>query len=276
MKLVEKFIRGKRSNPELCEDGVFFNTSFAAVIDGCSSSKPPLEGLNSSGVIAKNLVLSVLETLPKESTMHEAFTQFNSAIRQWYQEHNLLETMKQDASLRCSAYIAMISKARREVWILGDCQALIQRQLYTCKKPIDDLMENLRAMYIEVELQKGAHEAEVAAKMHAIQERLAQQMAYQSIFQNSAVQTSFSYSVLDGFFTSLASVLVIKLEEATQEVALGSDGYPLLLSTLEETEKHLASLLSDDPLCYTKNRATKGVEQGNVSFDDRSYLRVIV
>jgi len=276
MKLIEKNLIGKRKNPALCEDGIFFSLHFAAVIDGCSSHKLPLYEGKSSGVIAKDLILEVLDILPPESTMEETFFAFNTALASWYQEHDLLEVMRNDPSMRCSAYIAMISKARREVWILGDCQARIAEQVYTIHKPIDTLMENLRALYIEAELQGGKSEEALAQNMDPVQKKLSTQMAYQPRFQNSTQQTSFSYYVLDGFFTHVSAVQVVKLQGLNREVALASDGYPHLLGSLLSSEESLASLLYHDPLCFRENRSTKGFERGNVSFDDRSYLRVIV
>lgn len=276
MKLLEKELVGKRKDPSLCEDGVFFNSHFAAVIDGCSSQKPSLHAGKSSGVIAKDLILEVLDTLPPESTMEESFLACNAALASWYQGHGLLQAMEKDPSRRCSAYLAMVSKARKEVWILGDCQALVAGHVYTIHKPIDTLMENLRALYIEVELQGGKSEEALVQDLERIQKTLSTQMAFQPIFQNSTKQTSFSYFALDGFFTNFAAVQVVKLGDADTQVVLGSDGYPQLLESLHATERRLAALLSSDPLCFRENRSTKGLEEGNVSFDDRSYLRVIV
>lgn len=276
MKLIEKSLIGKRKDPALCEDGIFFNGDFAAVIDGCSSHKGSLQEGKSSGVIAKDLLLGVLETLPPESTMQEAFAACNQAIARWYAGHDLLEVMEHDPARRCSAYMALVSRARREVWVLGDCQALIDGQLYTHAKPIDTLMENLRALYIEVELQKGKSESEIARNMEPLQTRIAEQMAFQSLFQNPQEETSFSYFVLDGFFTNFAAVQVVELGASFEDVALASDGYPHLLASLHASEQKLASLLKEDPLCFKENRSTKGLVEGNRSFDDRSYLRVLV
>jgi len=39
------------------------------------------------------------------------------------------------------------------------------------------------------------------------------------------------------------------------------------------SEELLARLLAEDPLCIGPLKGTKGVALGNVSFDDRAYLR---
>lgn len=276
MKLLERNLVGKRKDQSLCEDGIFYNDHFAAVIDGCSSHKGALHEGKSSGVIAKDLILAALETLSPLSTMEEAFSACNAALAQWYEQHDMLSLMQNDPSRRCAAYIAMVSKARREVWVLGDCQARIDEQVYTTHKQIDTLMENLRALYIEVEMQGGKSEDQIAHRMEPLQETLSAHMSFQSLFQNSQIQTSFSYYVLDGFFTNFKAVQVVKLEGLGKDVALATDGYPQVLASLQSSEKKLASLLARDPLCFRENRSTKGIMEGNVSFDDRCYLRVVV
>ncbi len=276
MELIEKYLLGKRNDPAICEDGLLFNGDFAAVIDGCSSRKGPLYMGKTSGVIAKDILIETLGTLPSESTMEETFFACNEALALWYEKHNLLKTMEKDSSLRCSAYTAIVSRAKREIWVLGDCQALVEGQIYTKHKDIDTLMENLRAMYIEVELQEGKTEQEVARSFEPIQKRLSAQMNFQNTFQNTPKQTSFSYYVLDGFFTNLSAVQVVKLEGPPKHVVLGSDGYPELRASLQSSEESLASLLLRDPLCFKENRCTKGLVEGNISFDDRCYLHILV
>jgi glycerophosphoryl diester phosphodiesterase len=45
---------------------------------------------------------------------------------------------------------------------------------------------------------------------------------------------------------------------------------------LAETERVLAQTIETDPLCYKIYKSTKGVVEGNISFDDRTYLRIKV
>lgn len=50
-------------------------------------------------------------------------------------------------------------------------------------------------------------------------------------------------------------------------------GYPVLQRTLADSEAKLEEVLEQDPLCFRMYKTTKGLVEGNVSFDDRSYLR---
>ena len=70
-------------------------------------------------------------------------------------------------------------------------------------------------------------------------------------------------------------VSIVSCQQA-KEIVLASDGYPFLMPTLQESEERLADLLRDDPLCISIYKASKGLMQGNKSFDDRSYVRFTV
>jgi len=54
---------------------------------------------------------------------------------------------------------------------------------------------------------------------------------------------------------------------------MASDGYPFLKRTLADSEKLLQTHLHNDPQNINEYIATKGLVDGNVSFDDRSYIR---
>jgi glycerophosphoryl diester phosphodiesterase len=43
---------------------------------------------------------------------------------------------------------------------------------------------------------------------------------------------------------------------------------------LEASEQALQEILRDDPLLFRKYKATKGLQPGNVSFDDRAYVKI--
>jgi hypothetical protein len=55
-----------------------------------------------------------------------------------------------------------------------------------------------------------------------------------------------------------------------------SDGYPVIGPTLAESESTLARLIGLDPWCVKELAGTKGVLEGQVSFDDRAYLRILI
>ena len=47
----------------------------------------------------------------------------------------------------------------------------------------------------------------------------------------------------------------------------------IVYPSLKESEDELAKIIATDPLCYKTYFSTKGLKKGNVSFDDRTYIR---
>jgi len=87
---------------------------------------------------------------------------------------------------------------------------------------------------------------------------------------------NINYSVIDGFPIPRQHVRVITLDFRPWELVLATDGYPFLCPTLQESEERLAWQKANDPLNIGQFKATKAFMQGNVSFDDRTYIRFSV
>ena len=79
------------------------------------------------------------------------------------------------------------------------------------------------------------------------------------------------YAVIDGTPIYMPGTRVVK---ASHSVVLASDGYSTLLPTLSESEEALAQHLTEDPQNIGDLVATKGLVEGNISFDDRAYIKL--
>ncbi len=63
---------------------------------------------------------------------------------------------------------------------------------------------------------------------------------------------------------------------AGDEIILASDRYPMLQETLQSSEQILPWILAKDVLIIGRPySSTKGLVPGNVSYDDRTYIRFI-
>jgi hypothetical protein len=69
-------------------------------------------------------------------------------------------------------------------------------------------------------------------------------------------------------------VVVHPVPDGIDELMIASDGYPVIGETLATSESELALLLEKDPWCVAELAGTKAVLPGQVSFDDRAYLRI--
>ena len=174
---------------------------------------------------------------------------------------------------RLTASVIIYSETRKQVWMIGDCQALINGELYLNPKPADIYASNIRSNYINQELCSGASVNKFFSR-DAGREMVVPLIVDCCAFQNSKECDVLSFSVVDGFDINLAKVRVIDIDSSTKEIVLASDGYPKLLPTLTESESELKEQLEVDPLCINRFISTKGLINGNISFDDRSYLRI--
>lgn len=104
-------------------------------------------------------------------------------------------------------------------------------------------------------------------------EAILETLKKQSLFQNTPNKSTFSYGALDGSNEAIKYINIIDISNA-EEVVIASDGYPKLFTTLEDTEKYLTYILENDPMMIFDIMQTKGMTKGNVSYDDRAYIRI--
>ena len=274
MKVIESKIEGKKS-PESCEDGLVVTADFIAVIDGSTSKTPHhLSPDMKNGRYAMVLISEYIQhELKPESTVEDFCEGVTSYIyNKVYSQQGIEEQMQAHPEERLTASAILYSKAKNEVWMVGDCQAIIDGKLYENNKPFEEIVARRR-----VELIRRGFTPQEARK--TIEPLLIQAMLEG---QNK------TYTVIDGFPIYQKGVKVVSLNAPqknvetdvadslplpTKEIVLASDGYPFLKPTLTESEEALAHLLAYDPQCTHEFIATKGIVVGNKSFDDRTYIR---
>lgn len=274
MKVIESKIEGKKS-PESCEDGLVVTADFIAVIDGSTSKTPHhLSPDMKNGRYAMVLISEYIQhELKPESTVEDFCEGVTSYIyNKVYRQQGIEKQMQAHPEERLTASAILYSKAKNEVWMVGDCQAIIDGKLYENNKPFEDIVARRR-----VELIRRGFTPQEARK--TIEPLLIQAMLEG---QNK------TYTVIDGFPIYQKGMKVVSLNVPqknvetdvadslplpTKEIVLASDGYPFLKPTLAESEEALAHLLAYDPQCTHEFIATKGIVEGNKSFDDRTYIR---
>ena len=274
MKVIESKIEGKKS-PESCEDGLVVTADFIAVIDGSTSKTPHhLSPDMKNGRYAMVLISEYIQhKLKPENTVDDFCEGVTVYIyNKVYRQQGIEEQMQAHPEERLTASAIVYSKARNEVWMVGDCQAIIDGKLYENNKPFEEIVARRR-----VELIRQGFTPQEARK--TIEPLLIQAMLEG---QNQ------TYTVIDGFPIYRKGVKVVSLNapqknvetdvadslpHPTKEIVLASDGYPFLKPTLAESEEALAHLLAYDPQCTHEFIATKGIVEGNKSFDDRTYIR---
>lgn len=260
MNICEQFILGKKNDPTLCEDGIFINDNFIAVLDGVTSKSARLFNGKAGGRTAMESAVKVLSEAEYDVSKELLFLKINEAIKELYNDTPTGEA---------AVCIAVFSKYHKEIWAMGDCQFLVNGEHHCQEKEIDKILSEIRALVLEAEEKKGSFTVESDPGREFIMPIL----KIQHIFANS--KEKYGYPLLNGDNIDTNEIYSVKINDG-DIIVLASDGYPTLCESLKESEEKLSEILKNDPMLYKIHLSTKGVEKGNISFDDRAYIKFTV
>ena len=264
MKIIESSIIGKK-NPEACEDGMVVTDDFIAVIDGSTSKTP--KHLNPDMKNGRYAMMLISEYIREELKADASVDDFCQGVTAYiynkvYEKLGVEERLKEHPEERLTASAILYSRTRNEVWMVGDCQAIIDGKLYENGKPYEQEIARKRVELIE----QGLSPAEARKQIEPL------------LIEAMLSGQNQTYTVIDGFPIYREGVKVVALKtkpvSSPNEVVLASDGYPFLKPTLAASEAALAEQIANDPQNIHSFIATKGIVEGNKSFDDRTYIRL--
>lgn len=296
MKIIESCIIGKKS-PEACEDGMVVTDDFIAVIDGSTSKTPKhLNPDMKNGRYAMMLISEYIREELKADASVDDFCQGVTAFiyNKVYEKLGVEERLKEHPEERLAASAILYSRTRNEVWMVGDCQAIIDGKLYENGKPYEEKIARKRVELIA----QGLSPAEARKQIEPL------------LIKAMLSGQNLTYTVIDGFPIYREGVKVVSVSDScsvqdsvsssdscsvqdpvscsgsasasdtipsssSSEIVLASDGYPFLKPTLAASEAALAEQIANDPQNIRSFIATKGIVEGNKSFDDRTYIRFV-
>lgn len=261
MEIIENFICGKKAETFKNEDLLLITYDFIAVVDGVSAKNGRLFDGFTGGRAAADKVCEALVILDKNATVKEAVEKITKAIAELYE--------KDEPKGAAAAGAIIFSRERNEIWSIGDCQCLINGELFAHEKEIDRINSDVRALILEMAKRDGKTQAELQEK-DVGREFIMPILENQHIFANKTGR--FSYGVFNGEPVPDEHIIVHKVKSG-DEIVLASDGYPRLFATLSESEDYLEKTLEENPLCSGEFCSTKGLQKGCSSFDDRTYIR---
>ncbi|MBS4209355.1 hypothetical protein [Bacillus sp. FJAT-50079] len=262
---------GKIGVPEKCEDLYVTNDRFVAVIDGATNITGQLIQGKAPGRFAAEVVQHSIMNANADCTLEELVAEMNSNLLQLYEKYDLLHAIEEHAWMAPTACFICYSHYYREIWQIGDCQCLIDGQLYTNEKQIDEITANARALFLEAEIKSGKTIEELLE--HDTGWEYIQTLVQLQYYLQNDENNQFGFEVINGFEVDFSRVKRIKVPKDARTIILTSDGYPTIKSTLAETENTLQQLLQADPLCFRQFKSTKGLQKGQLSFDDRTYIK---
>ena len=289
MKIIESSIIGKKS-PEACEDGMVVTDDFIAVIDGSTSKTP--KHLNPDMKNGRYAMMLISEYIREELKADASVDDFCQGVTAYiynkvYEKLGVEERLKKHPEERLTASAILYSRTRNEVWMVGDCQAIIAGKLYENGKPYEEKIARKRVELIE----HGLSPAEARKQIEPL------------LIKAMLSGQNQTYTVIDGFPIYREGVKVVSVSDSSSvqdsvpasdsvpcsdsasasdtipssssEIVLASDGYPFLEPTLAASEAALAEQIANDPQNIHSFIATKGIVEGNKSFDDRTYIRFV-
>lgn len=289
MKIIESSIIGKKSQ-EACEDGMVVTDDFIAVIDGSTSKTP--KHLNPDMKNGRYAMMLISEYIWEELKADASVDDFCQGVTAYiynkvYEKLGVEERLKEHPEERLTASAILYSRTRNEVWMVGDCQAIIDGKLYENGKPYEQEIARKRVELIE----QGLSPAEARKQIEPL------------LIKAMLSGQNQTYTVIDGFPIYREGVKVVSVSDSSSvqdsvpasdsvpcsdsasasdtipssssEIVLASDGYPFLKPTLAASEAALAEQIANDPQNIRSFIATKGIIEGNKSFDDRTYIRFV-
>lgn len=289
MKIIESSIIGKKSQ-EACEDGMVVTDDFIAVIDGSTSKTP--KHLNPDMKNGRYAMMLISEYIREELKADASVDDFCQGVTAYiynkvYEKLGVEERLKEHPEERLTASAILYSRTRNEVWMVGDCQAIIAGKLYENGKPYEEKIARKRVELIE----QGLSPAEARKQIEPL------------LIKAMLSGQNQTYTVIDGFPIYREGVKVVSVSDSSSvqdsvpasdsvpcsdsasasdtipssssEIVLASDGYPFLKPTLAASEAALAEQIANDPQNIHSFIATKGIVEGNKSFDDRTYIRFV-
>ena len=272
MQIIETANIGKRIALEHNEDFLVVTEHFAAVVDGATTVGGRHYLGMTPGRFAGEALCTAIAALDPLATADQSIDALSEALRLAGVEAGHPGIPRMQAP---TAAVACFSAARRELWRVGDTHLLIGDDVYAPSTLIDTIAASTRAMYDRMLLASGTPPSTIAVDDPG-RELVLPMLRLQTCFQNSPdVRHEFARGVIDGRTVPTRFREVWQIPEGT-EIVLASDGYPDLCATLEESEARLAEVLATDPMRVSaENPGVKGVSIGDLSFDDRSYLRLV-
>ena len=293
MKIIESSIIGKKSQ-EACEDGMVVTDDFIAVIDGSTSKTP--KHLNPDMKNGRYAMMLISEYIREELKADASVDDFCQSVTAYiynkvYEKLGVEERLKEHPEERLTASAILYSRTRNEVWMVGDCQAIIDGKLYENGKPYEQEIARKRVELIE----QGLSPAEARKQIEPllIKAMLSGQNRTYTVIDGfpiyregvKVVSVSDSCSVQDSVQDSVPASDSVPCSDSvsasgtifvsSSEIVLASDGYPFLEPTLAASEAALAEQIANDPQNIHSFIATKGIVEGNKSFDDRTYIRFV-
>ena len=271
-RILETFLAGKTSS-QACEDFLFHDACFVAVVDGATDKTGiRIGGLTGGQIVAQTVIgcMSDRIVLPSEAQFSECIAIVTDAV-----ESRLRQAGWPQEAPRPAACAVVYSASRREVWRVGDCHFRIDGRSHMGGKSTDDILALKRAQVLTKGLEQGL-EVEDLRVNDIGRAAIFEELAKQHLLANA--ETEDGYPVLNG------APVPPRLREKQvrvlpgSHVVLCSDGFDFPRDTLAETVLRQRRSYETDPLRLGLDGCrpgTKALSPDAERHDDQCYVSFV-
>jgi len=287
VEILESYLRSKKGKKDGGEDRLVLGPNFFGVVDGATDKSGNTWGTEEKprkgGAVLADIVKTVLQDEGTSTDPSEIMEIINQQIHDaaYSAGINIDDEVNNRADTGFTAFVP----EKDAVYHIHDClfgfvKADGSFEIYDNDKEVDKLTSAVRATVIDWYINQGKDPfadgkdlgREAILPMLKRQPEIQNQgFNNQDIWAMGVPHSAVAYRTLNGFPTKID---VVTVPEGTTEIILATDGYRVIRPTLEETEAVLKKQLAQDPHCIGVLKSTKGLQPGNESFDDRTYLRL--
>lgn len=270
MRVIEQSVIGKCGDSAVCEDVIALTDTFVVLVDGATDKTGWRHNGVAGGRFAVDALKDAIKGVKEDIDAMGFVAHLSRTLSRALDDASADNPVPED---RPSAQLVAYSCHRREIWAVGDCSWLVEGVDESTRSALDDVASRARAAVTRALLIGGAT-VDGLLRSDPGREMILPLLEKQHLFRNTLVDPGFAIPAIDGT-TVPAELITVRGVEPGTEVVFASDGYPKALASLAESEAYLADSLRKDPLRVWMHPSTKGVRPGQVSYDDRAYIRFV-
>lgn len=260
-------------------DGFIFTKNYAVVIDSKKDENSLTVKDKKLSEYLQQSFINYTKVANPCHTSKQFIEAFHKYMQRQYAELGVLKTLTDNKKQRPYITSAVYNKHYNEVWLFGDCQCLIGGEHFTNRNFIDDVLIQVRRLYLESRILEGDSAESLIVtdeNNEVLKPLLCMKRTFLNRHNNTADFYDFFYSAIDGFSYPSENIIVIKVPTKVTEVILATDGYLELRDSLEDTEETLAEELGYNALGVKDFRNATMRSNHSLGYDDRTYLKVSI
>lgn len=263
IKPIEVFAHGKTSDNSYSEDIHIVTPTVAAVIDGSIGPDYRETDIIQACIKQAAEIIGNIGASDKPTTLYRTLAERVRAIKS---EHGVTE-----CRYTGGFHSVIYSAHHHQIWRVGDCVYRHGGKTYANDLEVEAISSRQRAVMIHAMILRGMSTQEIMESDDYAQ-------CFMPFFKPlldfaNRDDHPYGYGVISGLPVPDAFIKVHSLPKTTNELILASDGFPIVCDSLSETQATLEKILDRDPLCINENITSKGMMPGQVSYDDRTYLK---